>query len=187
MTERILNSKVGCLFPVDRHRWTFSFSFRIKILGKRKWSNSRFFNIRSHRTYWTSCCCKNNSRWSICQRYENFQINFKLIKKRFFLVFYGFIFFSLQIALCAYLVTIAKTSRNLLCGSMSCAAENFTEIMDETEGRLCLDYGLDERTVYILILILFVTLSTPLLAMNITNNTFVQYLGTILRWMTILG
>ena len=102
-------------------------------------------------------------------------------------VFYGFIFFSLQIALCAYLVTIAKTSRNLLCGSMSCAAENFTEIMDETEGRLCLDYGLDERTVYILILILFVILSTPLLAMNITNNTFVQYLGTILRWMTILG
>ena len=70
---------------------------------------------------------------------------------------------------------------------MSCAAENFTEIMDETEGRLCLDYGLDERTVYILILILFVILSTPLLAMNITNNTFVQYLGTILRWMTILG
>lgn len=69
---------------------------------------------------------------------------------------------------------------------MSCAAENFTEIMDETEGRLCLDYGLDERTVYILILILFVILSTPLLAMNITNNTFVQYLGTILRWMTIL-
>ena len=95
MTERILNSKVGCLFPVDRHRWTFSFSFRIKILGKRKWSNSRFFNIRSHRTYWTSCCCKNNSRWSICQRYENFQINFKLIKKRFFFSFLWFyIFFS---------------------------------------------------------------------------------------------
>ena len=70
---------------------------------------------------------------------------------------------------------------------MSCAAENFTEIMDTAEDRICSDYGVTERAVYVFVLIMFVILATPLLALNITNNTLVQYAGTFLRWMTIMG
>ena len=91
------------------------------------------------------------------------------------LVFYFFILCSLQIALSAYIVTIAKTSRNLLCRQMSCEADNFTESSDDHDDFIkCDQLELTERAVYILVMFLFSVAAVPIVSLDMANSTFIQ-------------
>ena len=91
---------------------------------------------------------------------------------------------SLQVALMAYLTTFSETSRNLLCRPLTCQNDNFTEILG-SENPMCGEYPFSEYTAYLLSLFFFLLATAPLCSLNIGDNSYVQLVGTILRWVTI--
>ena len=92
---------------------------------------------------------------------------------------------SLQVALCAYLVTFSETTRNLYCRPLTCEAENYTQALNEGDT-MCGEHH-SEYFMYIIFMILFLIGTTPLFMLNMGDNSYVQFIGTILRWFTILG
>ena len=92
---------------------------------------------------------------------------------------------SLQVALCAYLVTFSETTRNLFCRPLSCQAENYTQTLNE-ENAMCGENH-TEYFMYITFMVIFLFGTAPLCMLNMGDNSYVQFIGTILRWFTILG
>ena len=94
---------------------------------------------------------EDNSVYAVTERIELSMAVKTILGERSVKVFYLFILCSLQIALSAYMVTIAKTSRNLLCRQMSCESSNFTESSDDQDDFIsCGELNITERAVYIL-------------------------------------
>jgi len=130
---------------------------------------------------------EDSSIYAVTDRIELSMAVKTILGERSAKVFYFFILCSLQIALSAYIVTIAKTSRNLLCRQMSCEADNFTESSDNHDDFIkCDQLELTERAVYILVMFVFSLAAVPIVSLDMANSTFIQYIGTILRWITIL-
>lgn len=91
---------------------------------------------------------------------------------------------SLQVALMAYLTTFSETSRNLLCRPLTCQNDNYTETLN-TENVFCGNHEFSEYTAYLLSLVFFLFATAPLCSLNIGDNSYVQLIGTVLRWVTI--
>ena len=97
-----------------------------------------------------------------------------------------FMILSLQSALCAYLVTFSETARNLICRPVQCESENFTLVLDDTTNAIC-GQNYSEYQIYIFAMIFFLIFTGPLCMMNMGDNAIIQYIGNILRWLTISG
>jgi len=89
---------------------------------------------------------------------------------------------SLQVGLCAYLVTFAETTRNLYCRPLTCQSDNFTEAADAT-NEMCGEHS--EYFVFLAFMVAFLFATAPLCMLNIGDNSYVQVFGTALRWITI--
>ncbi|CBY14180.1 unnamed protein product [Oikopleura dioica] len=96
------------------------------------------------------------------------------------------IILSIQVAVCAYIVTFAETFRNLYCRPLTCQSDNFTEDLDDSEKAMCGDTQYTEKFIYTSAVILILAVTAPFCAMGVGNNTSVQMLGTIFRWITII-
>ena len=89
---------------------------------------------------------------------------------------------SLQVGLCAYLVTFAETTRNLYCRPLTCQSDNFTEAADAT-NQMCGEHS--EYFVFLGFMVAFLFATAPLCMLNMGDNSYVQVFGTALRWVTI--
>ena len=74
-----------------------------------------------------------------------------------------------------------------MCRQMNCEASNFTESSDDRDDLIpCGEMELTERAVYILVMFVFSLLAVPVVSLDMANSTLIQYVGTMLRWVTIL-
>jgi len=76
------------------------------------------------------------------------------------------IILSLQVAVCAYIVTFAETFRNLYCRPLTCQSDNFTEDLDDSEKAMCGDTQYTEKFIYTSAVILILAVTAPFCAMG---------------------
>lgn len=93
------------------------------------------------------------------------------------------IIISLQVALCAYIVTFSETTRNLFCRPSTCQAQNYTEVLNDA-GSMCGESH-TEYFMFVIFMAIFILGTSPLCMLNIGDNSYVQIVGTVLRWCTI--
>ena len=76
------------------------------------------------------------------------------------------IILSIQVGVCAYMVTFAETFRNLYCRPLTCQSDNFTEELDDAANAMCGETKYTEEFIYTIAVILILAITAPFCAMG---------------------